>query len=64
MARHALARRYNRGDPDEEVARWSYNTRRWWARAERSAPRELEVYRRATGNARRAALAKLKEALK
>jgi hypothetical protein len=49
----------------EEVLRWSRNTRLWWARAERKAPRLLEIYRDARkGPARRAALEKLKEALK
>jgi hypothetical protein len=45
------------------------NARKWWARAEREAPRELELYRRArTSSAskkvQRAALERLKEVLR
>ena len=61
----ALRRRYGRArTPREEVDRWSANSRKWWARAEREAPKELRAYRNAKGSARRVALGKLKEALR
>ena len=67
MPRNALAQRYGRGTPEGEVARWEANSRQWWARAERQAPRELAAYRSTRGkskSARRVALERLKEALR
>lgn len=61
----ALRRRYGRTrTPAEEVERWSANARAWWSRAEHY-PKELRAYRNAkTAKTKRAALEKLKEALR
>jgi hypothetical protein len=60
-----LARRYGRL---KGVDRWSANSRLWWARAEREAPRELAAYRAVkrtrSKKAQRVALLRLKEALR
>lgn len=64
----ALRRRYGHARTSEKDAqRWSANSRKWWARAERRAPAELAAYRAARAHksikARSAALKKLKEAM-
>ena len=59
--RSRLRRRYGRSDS----SRWSANTRKWWSRAERVAPREVREYRAAKGTLKaRRALEKLKEAVR
>jgi len=67
--RHALRKRYGHArSPEADVARWLANAREWWARAEKEAPVEVLEYRRAKRSgseaARRAALVRLKEALR
>jgi hypothetical protein len=60
--RRGLRRRYGRSC--ERDCRWSRLTRAWWSRAERVAPRETMVYRRARGTlGARRALERLKEAM-
>ena len=55
-----LRRRHGRSDS----TRWSANSRAWWSRAEKLAPRELAAYRAARGKpSGTLALKRLKEKL-